>query len=74
MLMQEGVSVMSKGITHPLDFDKETNLQVKWLKTKNTRGMSVETTGKKLPREIQIMLVNSLLRDLKIDIEIGRHG
>lgn len=72
--MQGGVYVMGKGLTHPLDLDKETNLQVKWLKTKNTRGMSVETTGKKLPREIKIMLVNSLLRDLKIDIEVGRHA
>lgn len=59
-------------IKDPLEFNEETYLKVEWLNQKQTRGMSVETIGKKLPRQIKIMLVNSLLRDLKINIQVGR--
>ena len=61
-------------LTLPDEWKKKTNIEVKWLNEKRTRGMKTEVTGHKLPRPIKIMLVNSLLRDLKIDVEIGQRG
>jgi len=52
-------------------FDKSTNINIKWLKKKGMRGLQTETLGDKLPDEIKVMLVNSLLNDLKIDVQIG---
>lgn len=58
----------------PDEWKNKTNIEIKWLKEKRSRGMTTEVTGKKLPREIKIMLVNSLLEELKIDVEIGRNA
>lgn len=56
------------------EWKKKTVFEVKWLKEKRRKGMSLEQSGDKMPTEIKIMLINSLLRDLKIDVEIGRNA
>jgi hypothetical protein len=56
----------------PDEWKNKTNIEVKWFAKKGSRGMVTETTGKKLPRKIKVMLVNSLLQDLKMDIRIER--
>ena len=52
------------------EWEEVTNIQVLWLEKKRSHGMQTIVTGKKLPRKIKIMLVNSLLDDLKINVEI----
>lgn len=54
------------------ELNKKTVISVDWMKKKGLSGCKVTTTGKKLPRNIKVMLVNQLLNELKIDIRVER--